>query len=439
MHILRHSNTKKIVQLLEANVMALFVLSLFLLSFISVWAGTDPRLRVYVFAESSTVTLIKEKVTGYGKLGITVFDPDDEFNEIGILARVGFIDVAVIGDWQIEYTSVLDALRLVQRIYVLRGYSESLLGRFVLEEFHRSIPIKILSLDEIGEVLASEARVHAIMYGHTLFEYSYLRFKMFAKLISLMTLLVISCGTALIFCEAYSIRNSKWYSNLSHLICTGFFVMLISQVFFTICSCILRIPLGLHANSSSQHVTLISFLGPFGGGTFPRFFAALVGFLLFLSGSSILDKKEKTLLAIVSITIGFLIIMYPETPVRTIMRYGSPVDILFSSTFGALSKTIASAHSPNTFYRSRSVLLFFAGTSPLILLRGVNNIVKGQILIVSAILISRGYASVGSMALYHTYAGVIPGLMCSYVLLALFWLEDMIIRRVAQVFTKSMT
>jgi len=415
------------------RLLGLFFICILLMVALSFVAGPDPRLKVFVLASQQTT----EEISGIAKnisQDIVIFTLEDEPNEFSTLVIVNFVDCVVIGDFRSPDTNlayyIYGGLDRLPRgmILVLSEYAKSGLGFDVQKRYQDGV-VKVISKGEVQQVLMSLSYLKA----HHAFFWKFCRvllpfnlFSVLVSIIALLSLLLLSIVTAIILIASIENRPNATLRVVSEVVVMSVFLFVLSQAIYFICSRLVHMPIFLHANFSSKHVTAVSFLGQFGGSSYLRMLFASGGYLF---GGVITFKKFATRLKSRSALIMVSLLAVASSLVYLFgTNYNKLPAFSYINWLVNLSFAIFEAYEPVdiSLTASRSIAMYFAGSLCTVLLPRSKRITGSILFITCLVLISRGIVGIGNLLPIQTYVTIIPGFTLGGFLLIIFKIVNMV-------------
>ncbi|MFX0212372.1 MAG: hypothetical protein ACFFDT_40740, partial [Candidatus Hodarchaeota archaeon] len=279
-----------IIKLDSSRLLTIYILFALLMVSLSFSAGPDPRLKVYVLSSTSENAsvisdFVSSEVNGFS---ITVFD---EMSEFELLADLGVFQAVIVGDFfpptrKVVETYIYPGLDVVPQIVVVEDYAFSeFLSELQARYFKKTIVVNdLVSLRQVLRDIPKRTNALGLQVGSD-------TYKSVSGLVGFSSLLLPFFGLAFLSCKLIEVGRKPLVSGFVEAIAFSVLVFFFTQAIYIACSVLLAMPLGLH--TSSPKVTAIGFMG-FGGGTRPRMFAGLAGFLfgalISLKGGVKLDK-----------------------------------------------------------------------------------------------------------------------------------------------------
>lgn len=394
-------------------------------------AGPDPRLKVYVFASSQgTADSISNFVHAQGGVTVTTFD---ELGDLRTMANVGVFSAAIIGDFLPPSESqanlkIYPALDNIPNIIIL-----NVTGWRAYEEFSSEIEKRyadkttvVNDLTSFGAALRRvERRENAL--GLDVSPNIYLGVSAFVGLCSF---ILVFLGLAFVASKLIEIGKKPGVRGFPEAVAYTVLYFAFTQLTYIVCSVLLAMPLGLHTSRLGTKVTAVGLLG-FGGGSRPRMFAGLAGFLfgavISLKQGLKLDKAGFISLLMVGffvivdpLTSGVLfhefILLYTVGPYfETAMATQSYVKTFLAEIGAALGGWV----SP-TYGLSTGTILYCAGIIPFYLSAKLEKSTATVLLFSCAFFAASGGVRVADMNPWSAVASLIPGIVAGFIFAALF-------------------
>ncbi len=372
------------------------------------FAGSpDPRVKIYVLAKEETAyslsSLIRKNVSGE----IVLITPQDEFNDLDILAITDCIDMTVIADFPVIWETHEDIERfLTSTIYPMRKVI--VWDRFQDHEFASKLIIHFPNTKVLSELEIYDAIRKMVAEAESNPFYGF-----FVKATAVSSLILVGIGAA--YCGSRMLEFGS--KGLFSGIVEGTFIL--SSVFLSIqgiylgSSRVLRMPVSLHATTSM--ITGMSYLGLFGGGSIPRILVAATGLTF---GILWVQKRFdlRIMLVMGSMTIlglglmiseGFNFLGGDNFLGESLLRFGYQ--------YYKLTKTTGVIFS-------RGTMLFFPGLMSLVVVPRMKTSIHYFIFPFSIIVGGWGLMRVGDMRLNVSITSFIPGILlgtlsCLFILL----------------------
>ena len=383
--------------------LSLFIALILMMISISFVIRGDPRVKVFVIGTKQTVSdlvLTIEKVDNKHSLNgnILVYTLEDEWNDLPVLAQTKFISAFIIADQPYSKESnsrfIVKAAFSVPRIIILREYLEP---RSLADILYHAFPEKTVVVSS-REELASILRRVPLPVARTALPYDL--FKSFVKVIGILSLLAVLFGVALTTCVALELGEVDGTAAVIDFLPIPFFVFVITQFAYITVSAAIGIPVGLHYTRSS--ITVMSFLGPFGGGNTLRSIVSFFGFSL---GICMKYKSLRIHNKIVSCMFFLILfVIFWQTKAKPIGSY----------LYVALKELNAEVYWRDF---SRGICFFFMGSISLITVYELRKYTQAFLISYSMLLICWGISRVGNMMLYQTLDSTISGLFLSFSLI----------------------
>ena len=383
--------------------LSIFIALILIMISISFLIRGDPRVKVFVIGTEQIVrdlTLTIEKVhTIYSLNGrILVYTLEDELNELPVLAQTKFISAFIIADLPYSRESnshfIVKAAFNVPRIIILREY---LKPKSLAQVLYHAFPEKAIIVSSREELATTLQHLTLHRVGTPL---PFDLFRSLVIVVGVLSLLVVLSGVALTTSAALELGEENGTSAVTDFLPIPFFVFVITQFVYITVSAILGIPVGLHYTRSS--ITVLSFLGPFGGGNTLRSIVSFFGFSL-----GIYTKHE-------SLNIRDRTALYAFFTVLLIVFWRIKANPIGTFLFIALQGLNAEVYWQSF---SRGISLFFMGSISLVTVYQLRKHTQAFLISCSMLLICWGISRVGNMRLYQTLDSTIAGLFLSFSLI----------------------
>lgn len=278
--------------------------------------GPDPRLKIFAIGSETKIRQISDEIYHLTNGEVIIHSINEERNEFKILVNTRYTWITLIVDP--NFTG--DDFRLISW-----GFGDSIPFVIVFEEALRnSYALKLVSEAHTYDVRVFVVNndlemLEVLCYVREKYPYTIQNlwgipinrniFFMGVKFIGFLSLFIISYATFMLVIAIVKGFDGK--TSIDELIRTLAFsailFVLIQSIFFA-CSCILHIPLSLHSTkiTDPEHaLTVIGFLGPFGGGTSPKLLASFLGCIL---GVLLCVKTQRLSLRIKALIVGVVLL-----------------------------------------------------------------------------------------------------------------------------------
>ncbi|MFX0195628.1 MAG: hypothetical protein ACFFCW_05845 [Candidatus Hodarchaeota archaeon] len=401
----------------NTHVKLLLTFSIIMIS-IPVAVGEDPRTNILVLA-SMPVEIEMEQIAAEISDIIKIYTIADERNDLPTISRLRFFDAVIIGDYDLQIIPMgshpfeVQAMEFIHNKIVLDQYKSYKLAKWVLETYKNAILVR-------GQAeLSREIKRLEVQNDALLGWDRYIRIIQIEAVLSLLVMMLLV--TSII---AYLMENNDedLQTNLARtIIITIFTFSFLQSLFFAVSR--LLVPLSTHAGGSG--ITAISFIGPFGGGSMPRMASAMFGFIFAFASAGKKYEIEISWKVFLSLVVtGLALIVDPLTGGRFVWTFlldmtggadlrGGAMQIqtqtsILSSLIGYIADVLGS--NVLGFYRSRGLMLFFAGVTPLLVLGRARKYTTTALIFVCAIMTGWGAMRVGQMIPSTFFASMIPGI-----------------------------
>jgi len=361
--------------------------------------GADPRAKIYILAEKETVQYYSNLISQRVSPEVLVYSPEIEENELDVLVRTNTIKTIVIADYMASFPRGEKLIRIVisriDTIIVLDKYQEN---HFALEVLSALRGRVIIMSDE--ELLLEVRKIYDECHG------DYKIFTMGAGLVAFLSLFLV--GITAVISIRLAIRSGSSGIILGVLggcVIGVVFFTFVQQIFLS-CSSMLEMPLSLHSTNSS--ITATSYIGPFRGGTIPRFLFGIGGSLIGISKMKYIKRRRMFFLFLYSIlSLSFLIFALFTFGHRNFLGG------FFLTSIYRIAEFLPSVELESTSF-SRGVIVLFFGLISSALLPNLQKETKLFLLPLSIISVSWGLMRVGDLrpevASYSFYLGIAFGI-----------------------------
>jgi len=429
----------KLSKLNSSKLLAAFIICGLLMTSLSFVAGPDPRTKVYVFAsQEETANEIKDFIAARG--GVTVSSLE-EIGDLEALANLGIFSAAIVGDFYSPSRSLAEGKiypSLNNIVNDERQYSIILLKIenttwYAPDEFsseiERRYPDKTTIVADLNSFDAAlrqiKGRENAL--GLDISPATYLGVCAFVGLFSF---ILVFFGLAFLACKLTEAGKKLGVRGFPEAIAYTVFYFFFTQIIYIACSVLLTMPLGLHTTRLEAKVTAVSLLG-FGGGSNPRMFAGIAGFLF----GAFVSLKEGVKLDKVGfsslLVMAFFVIVDPLTSglffhelvlLNTVgPSFGTAVQTeSYIRDFLAYIGVALGGWASPTYGISTGIILYFAGAIPFCLFPKLQRSTATVFLFISAACIGTGGIRVADMNPWKTVASVFPGVAAGFVIAVVF-------------------
>jgi len=396
----------------NTHIKLMLTLSMIMIS-IPLTVGEDPRTNILVLTSLPVEKEIGQITTQTSDL-IKIYTIADERNDLDTISRLQFFDAVIIGDYELKVIPIIstpaDEIRAIEFIktkIVLDQYKSTTLAKWVLETYKDVILVE--SQTELAYELNSLVTQNKALLGWD----KYVRIIQLEAVLSLLvTMLLVT--TIIVYLMENNDENIQ--TNLARTITISIFAFSFMQsLFFTVSR--LLIPLSAHAGG--RGVTAISYIGPFGGGSYPRMASAMFGFFFaFAFAGKKYDREISWKLFLTLVVTGLALIVDPITGGQLVWTFlldltggaefaqqsTSAISLLINHIAGLLGSDVQG------FFRSRGIMLFFSGVIPLMALGRARKYTTTALIFVCAIFVGWGTMRIGQMMAFTFFASIIPGI-----------------------------
>jgi len=409
-----------------------YVLCGILMISLSLAAGPDPRLKVYVLASTPrTATIISDSVERIDAVAITIYD---EMNEFKTLVDLGVFSAIIVGDFYppIEWMLkgyIYPGLDLAPRIIIVEDYAFSAFSSEIYRRYaDKTTTVK--DLNALNSALYSiPRRVNTLGLEASPTAYIFI-----SAIVGFLSFVIVFLGSAFLASKLIEVGKKPGVGGIPEAIAYSIFVFIFNQMIYIVCSVMLAMPLGLHATASK--VTAIGFLG-FGGGTKLRMFAGLLGFLFgsftSLRGVLRIDKVGFASFLIVS----FFILIDPLTNgvifYEFVLLYtvGPTMEHALASwsyvrSFLYSIATVFGAWISPTYAISTGTMLYFVGAIPFFLFAKLKRSTATILLFFCAFCCAQGGIRIADMNPWKIVASAFPGVIAGAFFVIVFCLLNLV-------------
>jgi len=408
---------------------------------LSATAGPDPRLKIYVLASRPTTLELKTFIQEEVSKDILVYTLEDEVSDFDLLCRLNVVSAVIIADhphipeeWSDD---VFGGLR-TSRIFILEEYAHSDLASDVK---NNGIPFRLGDRAELRSFLMNRLQglqESALLAGFGL-SISYSEFIQVASVVAILSFVIVIIGCALLVTYSVNAGSKRGVLGIPETIFVSIFIFFFIQGIYSTCTSLLATPLGLHAGKPGM--TILYYIGPFGGGSTPR---ALFGFIGYWIGALIQYRNKKLPLSRVGILafifIMFILFLNPLTSGvfmhEIVYGYLLPFQMQLKAEMVPIVRSIISifAQMLRTRFYSHGIVLYFALSVPLCALSKVNKTTATFLaLLISLPLTHNGFMRVGEIDPIHALNSMMPGILLGFFVFVVFllisYLETLIVRR----------
>jgi len=420
---------KEIGKLDSSKLLTIYILFALLMVSVSFLAGPDPRLKVYVLSstETNAASISNSVESTLSSVTITIFDKASEF---GLLADLGVFQTVIVGDFFPPTKSLMDTqidpgLDVIPSIIVIMEYVDSAF----LSELQTRYSQKITLVEDLPSLqtalLDVPRRTNALGLPR-----SVSIFIGVSGFVGIASLLLPFWGLAFLASKLIEVGRKTLVSGFVEAVVYSVLIFFFTQAIYIACSVLLGLPLGLHA-SSSPKVTALGFMG-FGGGSRPRMFIGLAGFLfgalISMKGGLKLDKIG----FLTFLVMAFFVIVDPLTSGIVFYEFillftvGPGFDTA-ATTMSYIKDFLSSGGvllggwiSP-VYQLSTGIIFFFATAIPFCLFPKLRKSTATFLLLFSAFGAADGGIRVANMEPWMTIASILPGVVIGLLFCALFY------------------
>jgi hypothetical protein len=278
------------------------VVSMFILT-LSLACGPDPRVKIYILASEKTANNLSMSIRDNVKGELVFYTPREEFNDLDILVRTKTIRMILVADCPFVWKHygkfqlfLKTVIAEVDRVIVVQSYERYRVPSKIIAYIPNEV--SILSerdiCSEISSIMRSSNR-------------NYSSYEFFLKLIALCSLAIVGIGAVFCSFRILDSRSSTLFRRILESTLVGGVVFIVIQQIYLISSTIIETPITLH--TTYARITAISLIGPFGGGTIPRFLGAVLGAFLGIIMASRRNKLEISIFTIIYSIFGMALLL----------------------------------------------------------------------------------------------------------------------------------
>lgn len=415
----------------SSDLMRIYILCALLMFSLSFIAGPDPRLKVYVMASTRENAghlsgLVEE---GGDAFALTIYDERTEFK---LLTDLGIFSAVIVGDYYPPYEGMVKkwiypALDTVPHIILVESYTHDVFQ----SEIERRYADKTIIIEDITGLESVLNRItrreNALGLDVGIFLYMIV-----SRIIGVSSFILVFFGLAFLACRLIEVGRTPGVAGFAEAIMYSVLYFVFTEIVYTVCTVLLGMPLGLH--TSSPKVTAIGFMG-FGGGSRPRMFVGLLGFLF---GSLLSMKKGLKLDRIglmAFLVLGFFILADPLTGglifYETVLLFAAPYGPLFEVSTAAWSYVrefltvigIAFGGWVSPSYGiSTGKMLYIIGSLPICLFSKLERSTSTLMLFICAFSAAQGGIRVAEMTPLKTFASLVPGLVSGLIFVTILYM-----------------
>ncbi len=419
-------------QVSSNRLLSAYILCAFLMISLSLFAGPDPRVKVFVLGSPSSSDQISQLVTNMHGIALTI---EDTATEIETLASLGSLRAFIIADFipisdDYARTYLYPALDNVHNILVIpsmaNGFQEEVRQRF-------ETGIIETELSDIPNVLAKISS-RSNFFGLNIDVDTFLSV---AKAEALLSFILVFLGLSYLAHRLIEVGCQPMLSGIGNSVIYVVAYYVVTQAVLMSSSILLSMPLGLHAvTSGSLDVTALGLLG-LGGGSRPRMLSAFLGIffgtLMAAKGGFKLDRFS--LLAIIllfgiialdPLTNGvlfheFLLVFSVGPEFESTAESASLIKNFIGNVADIFGGWVTSS-----FAISRGIMLYYMGAIPFVLIPKLKRTSATILLLIGTAAIGLGGIRVAEMTPWKTLTNIFPGIATGLVIAMLFVLISMI-------------
>lgn len=402
----------------------LFMLCSILIISLSLFAGPDPRIKIYAIASESTVSFIEGGLRSELSQ-IQVIGIEDTVSEFSTMANLGIINAVIVSDCPVvalERISkfVIGSLNQIPVVIIDNARADPGLARAVEERYDNTL-IVVDSTEDLFSTKTIQELRGLQRYNYLGFQSQTGFYNLSLIIIAILSFLEAFLGMAFISSRLIETGRRKGLGVLVNSIAISAFVFYFTQAVYMASSVSLAMPIGLHAvTSGSREITVVGVLG-FGGGSSPRAVAGITGFLLgayvVMKSNSEVDRFGFSafiilllLLAVEPFTGGELfydtLLLFLSGPKTELLRSS----VYYTKDIFSYVGRIFGGWASNMYGISTGEILYYIGAIPICLFPNVKRSTATLLLLLSSFFAAEGFIRTAEMTPYKTIASMIPGL-----------------------------
>ncbi|UCH38102.1 MAG: hypothetical protein JSV76_02770, partial [Candidatus Bathyarchaeota archaeon] len=429
----------------------LFIICAILMVSLSLAAGPEPRLKLYVFTHiEEEAEGITQYIEEQGGVAITSLD---EISDLEAMTNLGIFSGIIIGarGANVFFTStnpdlvkylsdyVYPALNAIPYILIIDhtiepGFPEPVDPAAVtnLQQRYPGLKTSVINISRLGQEMNRLRRFkRPNAFGLNL---PVDLFNVAAALVGLLSFILLFLGLASFSSKVVEAGKAPGLQGFTTVLFYAVSIFIFTQTVFSLCGLLLAYPLGLHA--TIPKVTAIGLLG-FGGGNRPRLFAGIGGMLF----GTIITAKQGSRISVTGIiaiiTILLFLVIDPLT--NGIFFYElamvllvAPIPLPAIETWsivryflGTITRLFGAWASP-VYGISLGITLYYTGA---ISFYAFSKVTKGSatlLLIFSAFATARGYIRIADMSTWKAIASMIPGVFAGLLFFGVFLFIDQV-------------
>jgi hypothetical protein len=430
---------RRVLALNSSKLLAIFIICGLLMTSLSFLAGPDPRVKVYVFAQDETTAHdISQFIAEHGGVTVTSLE---ELGDLRSLADLGVFSAVIVGnfvpppesDAELKIYPALDNIVnenpqysiIVLQIHGTSWYAD---GNFSSTIYSRYSD-KTTTVTDLNSFDAAFRQIKGRenTLGIDISPATHLKI---AALVGLLSFIIVFLGLAFLACKLTEAGKKLGVRGFPEAIAYAVFYFVFTEMIYIVCSVLLAMPLALHTSRLEAKVTAVSLLG-FGGGSNPRMFAGIAGFLFgaFLSLKQGVKLDKLGFLAF--LFLAFFIIIDPLTSgvifhefvlLNTIgPNFGTAVqtESYIRDFLANIGNALGGWASP-IYGIQTGIILFFAGAIPFCLFAKLQRSTATILLFISALCVGTGGIRVGDMNPWVTVASIFPGIATGFFVVVVF-------------------
>lgn len=439
---LSNVNTTKMFQL--------FIICALLMVSLSLAAGPEPRLKLYVFSH------LEEEAEGISsyieELGGVAITSLDEISDLETLTNLGVFSGIIIGarganvfftstnpnlvEYLTDYVyPAFDAIPYI--LIIAHSIDEPSAIETVdptavtnLQQRYPGLKISVINISRLGQEMNRLRRFkRPNAFGLNLpVDF----FNVVAAFVGLLSFILLFLGLASFSSKVVEAGKTPGLQGFTTVLFYAVSIFIFTQTIFSLSSLLLAYPLGLHA--TIPKVTAIGLLG-FGGGNRPRLLAGIGGMLF----GTIITAKQGSRISLNGIIAIFTILLFLVIDPLTngiffyelaMVLLVAPIPLPAIETWsmvryflGTITRLFGAWISP-VYGISLGITLYYAGA---ISFYAFSKVTKGSatlLLIFSAFATARGYIRIADMAPWKAIASLIPGVFAGLLFFGVFLFID---------------
>lgn len=383
---------------------------------LSLVAGRNPRIRVYLLATESTARSLSTSIESEISCEIEFYTPKDEFNDLDVLVQSGNIRTILVADFPDVFPHEGALHRFfetvivpVERVIIVESFERYEFASEVMAYFPQKA--RVMSELEICNLIAGMAS----NAGGNTYAYTF-----FVKTVAISSLVLAGVGGAFCGSRVLESGSKSLLRGVTEGAITSSSVFVFIQWIYLKSSIILETPIALHTTTSN--LSAISSIGPFGGGTVPRILFAATGLTIGILLTSKRANVKISLRTISTVGLGLAFLL------------GGGGRIVSGSFLGSrllyYGYTIYNSLGIHNQAFSRGVMIMFVGLMFLGMVPNLKSELQSLVIPFSIITSAWGIMRAGDMRLEVALWSFLPGIILGIQLGVLMFVADTVIHHV---------